>query len=446
MNLRPNKPLSILILLSVLFSACEPNATATPQVSVEVPPSTMEPVGEIETPTPTEDMTQFLETVSGIATSQATQTPTTGAQEDRPVKAIILFIGDGMGQNQRLGAQWLALGQEELLSMDNMPVRGMMGTAAANRAITDSAASATALASGIKTNYRVVGMSPDYTPVETILEQAHARGWATGLITTVPLTHATPAAFAAHVSYRYRELEIAKQMMASGVDVLLGGGEDDFLPYGVQGCFPGNGNRVDKLNLVEQAVNTGYTLVCTGEELLGLDTQATQKLIGFFGDEEMHIPFNPTLADMTRVAIDVLSNDPDGFFLMVEGGQIDWEAEDNHALETMKLTVGLNAAVTMAQVYAVGEPNTLIIVTADHESGGMSLNLDCAGTFRQDGPFNMPDGTEFCVDWETGGHTGVDVPVTAQGPWSWMLYGEYPNTWVYRVMYAALTGEGFTGP
>jgi alkaline phosphatase len=168
-------------------------------------------------------------------------------------------------------------------------------------------------------------------------------------------------------------------------------------------------------------------------------------LIGFFEDDEMEMPFNPTLADMTRVAIEVLSQDPDGFFLMVEGGQIDWEAEDNHALETMQLTVGLNAAVTMAQVYAVGEPNTLIIVTADHESGGMSLNLDCAGSFKQDGPFYMPDGTEFCVDWETGGHTGVDVPVTAQGPWSWMLYGEYPNTWVYRVMYAALIGEGFGG-
>jgi len=225
--------------------------------------------------------------------------------------------------------------------------------------------------------------------------------------------------------------------------VLLGGGEDDFLPYGTSGCYPNTGHRGDKLNLIEQAVNEGYTYVCTGEALLGLDPSYTPKLVGFFGDDEIEMPYNPTLAEMTRVAIDILSQDPDGFFLMVEGGQIDWEAEDNHALETMQLTVGLNAAVTMAQGYALGEPDTLIIVTADHETGGVSLNLDCAGSYRQDGPFYMPDGTEFCVDWETGGHLGVDVPVTAQGPWSWMLYGQYPNTWIYRVMYAALTGQGF---
>jgi len=405
----------------------------------------IQPTATLVIETPTVEAAPFLETASGFATEQATQTSPTEGQGDGPVKAIILFIGDGMGPNQRLGAQWLALGQDKLLAMDDMPVKGSMGTASANKAVTDSAAGATALASGVKTNNYVLGMTPDYVPVETILEQAEARGWATGLITTVPLAHATPAAFASHISYRYRYAEIAEQMMTTGVDVLLGGGEDDFLPYGTKGCYPHTGHRGDTLNLVEQAQNEGYTLICTGEELLGLDTSKTSKLIGFFGDDEMTIPYNPTLADMTRVAIEVLSQNPEGFFLMVEGGQIDWEADDNHALETMQLTVGLNAAVTMAQVYALGEPNTLIIVTADHETGGMSLNLDCAGSSRQDGPFNMPDGTEFCVDWETRSHTGVDVPVTAQGPWSWMLYGEYPNTWVYRVMYAALIGEGFGG-
>jgi alkaline phosphatase len=394
---------------------------------------------------PTTEVVPPVDTSTATATDQATSTPTTEETGDKPVKAIILFIGDGMGQVHRMGAQWLAVGQDELLAMDNLPVKGMMGTASANKAVTDSAASATAMATGVKTKNQVLGMSPDYVPVETILEQAQARGWATGLITTVPMAHATPAAFAVHISYRYRYSDIAKQMMNAGVDVLLGGGEDDFLPYGTPGCYPNTGHRGDKLNLIEQAIGEGYTHVCTGEDLLGLDTSTTSKLVGFFGDDEMDIPFNPTLADMTRVAIEVLSQNPNGLFLMVEGGQIDWEAEDNLGLGTMQLTVGLNAAVTMAQVYALGEPNTLIIVTADHETGGMSLNLDCEGSYRQDGPFYMPDGTEFCVDWETGGHTGVDVPVTAQGPWSWMLFGEYPNTWIYRVMHAALTGQGFGG-
>jgi alkaline phosphatase len=242
------------------------------------------------------------------------------------------------------------------------------------------------------------------------------------------------------------EVEIAKQMMALDVDVLLGGGENDFLPSGVRGCFPQGGQRNDGLNLVDDAIDEGYTLVCTGQELLTLEASSTSKLIGFFGDAGINQPYNPSLAEMTQVAIEILSQDPDGFFLMVEGGQIDWEAEDNHARETMQLTVGMNAAVAMAQVYAVGEPDTLIIVTADHETGGMSLNLDCGGSHRQDGPFLMPDGTEFCVDWTSTRHTALDVPVTAQGPWSWMLYGEYPNTWVYQVMYSALTGEGIGLP
>jgi alkaline phosphatase len=142
------------------------------------------------------------------------------------------------------------------------------------------------------------------------------------------------------------------------------------------------------------------------------------------------------------MAIEILSKNPNGFFLMVEGGQIDWFAHDNDAENTIATTRELDAAVTEADRYAIDHPDTLIIVTADHETGGMSLNLDGSGQiFRQDGPFPMPDGTQFWVDWASGSHTGVDVPVTAQGPWSELLVGEYPNTWIYWVMYAALTGE-----
>jgi alkaline phosphatase len=440
--LKPIKALPILVVVSVLFTACVSSVTQAPATTIEIP---LEPDTSV-TEAPTIPETAIVETAVVIATQQAIQTPISTAssteEEVAPAKAIILFIGDGMGANHRLGAQWLALGQGNLLAMDGMPVKGMMETLLANGTITDSAGAATALASGVKTNYGVLGMAPGNIPVETILEQAEARGWATGLITTNPLTDATPAAFAAHVSYRSRLLEIAKQMMAAGVDVLLGGGEDDFLPRGVQGCFPKSGHRNDGLNLVDDALDEDYTLVCSGQELMALDVSRVTKLIGFFGDDELAQPYNPSLADMTRVAIEILSQDPDGFFLMVEGGQIDWESHDNHAREALQLTVGLNAAVVMAQVYALGEPDTLIIVTADHETGGMSLNLDCKGSYRQDGPFSMPDGTAFCVDWESTHHTGLDVPVTAQGPWSWMLYGEYPNTWVYRVMYTALTGEG----
>lgn len=437
------KILSILVAVSILFTGCVSSNVPTPVVTIQPP----KPTWTLETEESTVQETEDLETVVATVTQLASQVPTPTIQEDiGPARAIILFIGDGMGENHRMGAQWLALGQGNTLAMDSMPVRGMMDTSPAQGTVTDSAAAATAMATGEKTKNWMVGMTPGGVPIETILEQAKARGWAVGLITTTPLTHATPAAFAAHVSSRYKEVEIAKQMMALGVDVLLGGGEDDFLPYTTHGCFPNRGHRGDGLNLVDNALDGGYTLVCTAQELLALDTSSTSKLIGFFGDDGLNQPYSPTLADMTRVAIEILSQDPDGFFLMVEGGQIDWEAEDNRARETMQLTIGLNAAVTMGLVYAVGEPDTLIIVTADHETGGMSLNLDCAGSSRQDGPFLMPDGTEFCVDWTTNDHTGADVPVTAQGPWSWMLYGEYQNTWVYRVMYSALIGEGAGSP
>lgn len=424
--------------LVVFLSGCS-SSDPTPGLTEEQNSPQAESTATEELPTARIEVTETIEAIPS-ATVGETAVPTEGEIKE-PVHGIILFIGDGMGANQRLGAQWLAVGQDGVLAMDGMPVSGLAETSAANRAVTDSAAAGTAISSGVKTNYRVIGMNENYDRVETILEQAQARGWAVGLVTTVQMAHATPAAFAAHVKDREYMSDIAKQIMEHDIDVLLGGGEDDFLPRDANGCYPGRGHRVDRLNLIASAIAEGYTYVCTGEELLAVDTSATTKLIGFFGDEEMRQPYSPSLAEMTQTAIEILSQDPDGFFLMVEGGQIDWESHDNHAFEALQLTVGFNSAVILAQVYALGEPNILIIVTADHETGGMSLNLDCNGSYREDGPFSMPDGTEFCVDWVGSSHTAVDVPVTAEGPYSWMLYGEYPNTWIYQVMYSALTGE-----
>ena len=424
--------------LVILLSGCS-SSDPTTGLTEEQPSPQVELTAAEELPTSQVETAETIEAIPS-ATMGETSVPTEEEVKE-PVHGIILLIGDGMGTNHRLGAQWLTVGQDGVLAMDQMPVLGFSETSAANNPITDSAAGGTAISTGVKTNYLAIGMNENYDPVETILEQAQARGWAVGLVTTVQMAHATPAAFAAHVKDREYMMEIAKQMMEHDIDVLLGGGEDDFLPRDVNGCYPDRGHRVDGLNLIASAIADGYTYVCTGEDMMAVDTSTTTKLIGFFGDEEIRQPYSPSLSEMTRVAIEILSQDPDGFFLMVEGGQIDWESHDNDALETMQLTVGFNSAVTAAQVYALGEPNTLIIVTADHETGGMSLNLDCDGSYREDGPFSMPDGTEFCVDWMSTHHTAADVPVTAEGPYSWMLYGEYPNTWIYQVMYSALTGE-----
>ena len=431
------------VFIVFLLTACSSTSSVDPspemQRSTEAPTAT-----ENLQITPTRVMTDTpippTETATQAPTETATIQPTLPSTTG-PVQAIILFIGDGMGEKQRLAANYLAYGMEGSLVMNAMPVQGSQETSAVDREVTDSAAAGTAMATGYKTNYRVLGMDADYNAVPTILEQAKAKGWAVGLVTTVQMAHATPASFAAHTEHRDNTHTIALQMAELGIDVLIGGGEDDFIPSSETGCHHELGHRWDARNLIAEAVAEGYSYVCTADEFFALDASRTDKLIALMDDNELSIPYSPTLAEMTQMAIDILSKDPDGFFLMVEGGQIDWEGHDNSALDTMQLTVGLDAAVTTAQVYALGQENTLIVVTADHETGGMSVGFEEPSSFRVDGPFNMPDGTEFWVDWSTGSHTGVNVPVSAQGPWSELLYGEYSNTWIYQVMLAALRGE-----
>ena len=161
-------------------------------------------------------------------------TPTvTSPPEPTPVTtpAIILFIGDGMGATHRQAATWAAFGQDGFLMMDMLPVHGSAQTATTTGVITDSAASATSIASGVVTNSQAVGVDEFGNSVGTILELAKARGWSVGLVSTTSLAHATPAAFAAHVPNRGARGEIARQIMARGVDVLLGGGEDDFFAF-----------------------------------------------------------------------------------------------------------------------------------------------------------------------------------------------------------------------
>ncbi len=366
-----------------------------------------------------------------------------------PARSIILFIGDGMGEGQRTAARWSAVGQILPLAMDAMPFSGWSRTAAADNPITDSAAAATALATGVKTNNRVISQAPDGNRLTTILERARARGLSVGLVTNTQMTHATPAAFAAHVEDRGMMTTIAHQMLSAEVNVLLGGGEDEFLPTTSTGCYPEPGERSDGRNLIAEAVSAGYTYVCDADALNAVDPTSISYLLGLFADEGMVRPFSPSLAQMTQKAIDILSQDPDGFFLMVEGGQIDWACHANQADQAITDIIGFDQAVAIGQAYAANADNVLVIVTADHETGGMSASLTSSGLSNEDGPFYMPNGTPFYVNWTAGGHTAADVPVTAQGPWSSLLSGTYENTHIHDVMYTALgllTGLDVGGP
>jgi len=352
---------------------------------------------------------------------------------------IILFIGDGMGEGQRTAGRWLKVGQNGALAMDAMPFSGWSRTASANNPITDSAAGGTALATGVKTNNGIIAMDPDQKPLTTILERAQVQGMAVGLVTTTQMAHATPASFAAHVPDRNMMTEIARQMFEARVDVLLGGGEDEFLPYSATGHYPEPGERDDGQNLIDEAMAAGYIYVWDMATFAAVDPTSTSRLLGLFADEEMGRPFSPSLVEMTEKAIDILSQDPDGFFLMVEGGQIDWACHNNDAENAMADTIGLDDAVTVAKTYALTASDTLIIVTGDHETGGMSADLTSSESPGEDGPFLMPDGTtSFWVNWTTSNHTAADVPTTGQGPWSDLLAGTYENTHIHDVMYIAL--------
>ena len=405
-----------------------------------------------ETPVPTYDLDFFAPPTKIIATQsqdpadQTSPAPVEGdssSAESTPHSSnVILLIGDGMGEAQRKAAQWISTGMSEKLVMDSLPITGWSSTASLDSPITDSPASATAMATGNKTYKGRVAVDPDGNPLKTILEYAQEQGMSVGLVTTVFLSDATPASFAAHVPDRMEmRNEIAAMILEHQVDVLLGGGEDDFLPTNVEGCFPESGHREDGRNLVEEAIALGYSYMCDSAAFSDLDTSTTSKVLGLFGDEEMERPFAPSLADMTQKAIEILSKNPAGFFLMVEGGLIDWACHANDAQTAMDDTLGFDEAISVALDFAESDEETLVIVTADHETGGMSVELSSSGKPGEDGPFSMPDGKSFYVNWTTDYHTHVDVPVSAMGPGADMLSGNYENTHIFDVMYQVLFSQ-----
>ena len=352
-------------------------------------------------------------------------------------KNIILFIGDGMGAEHRKAARWSAVGKNGKLSMDDMSSSGLLQTHSANNTITDSAAAATAMATGVKTNNGVIALDANLSYVSTILEDAKGEGKLVGLVTTTHMTHATPAAFASHIESRNLMRDIAEQMLVTGVDVLLGGGEDEFLPASDNGCFPEAGERSDGRNLINEATSIGYEYVCDLASFDLIEPVSTYQLLGLFADEGMKRPFSPSIADMTKKAIDILSNGSGGFFLMVEGGQIDWASHGNDSANTISDTIAFDDAVEIAKQFASKANDTLIIVTADHETGGMIVSSSSTGLSSEDGPFSTPDGDFFYINWLTTGHTAVNVPVTSQGPLSDSLNGVNDNTFIHEVILSA---------
>lgn len=337
--------------------------------------------------------------------------------EDGPIKNIILLIGDGTGLAQITSGQLNLVGADGYLHMQTMPVTGIVKTHSSDNLITDSAAGATAYSCGVKTYNGAIGVTDDKKPCKTILEMAEEMGLATGLVATSSITHATPASYAAHVESRSMEDEIAAQMLESGADVLLGGGMEYF----------SSSEREDSRDLVGDYESAGYEILTTRMEL---QNASSGKLLGLFSEDGMERNASePLIADMTRKALDVLSTDDDGFFLMIEGSQIDWGGHGNDAEYVLEEVRDFDEAVKAALEFAQEDGETLVVLTADHETGGMTLNEQ------------TEDGKGMEIYWTTGYHTGIPVPVMAYGPKAIEFTGWRDNTYI-GIKLAELLGVG----
>lgn len=279
-------------------------------------------------------------------------------------KNVILMIPDGFGIASQTAAR-MALGRR--LTLDTF-MTGHTDTRSADNFVTDSAAAATALASGQRTYNGAVGLDEERRPLGTVLEAAKTRGLRTGLVTTTRITHATPAGFAAHVPARGMEAEIAEQMLAVGPDVMLGGGIEFFQP---------DGERTDGRDLIAEAREAGYALVYTADEM----ERASGRVLGLFSESHMAYEVDraateqPSLAAMTRKALALLDG-RSGFFVMIEGGRIDHAAHGNDPVAHLHDVIAYDEAVAEALAFAERDGETLVLSVADHETGGFSIGRD----------------------------------------------------------------------
>lgn len=386
-------------------------------------------------------------------------------------KSVILLIGDGAGP-QQLGLlmDWAdAAGKSPTAfeKLANAGTTGVLKTAAADSPLTDSAAGATALACGVSTVNGAIAVDPSGKKLTTCLEDARATGRRTGLVTTTTITHATPACFAAHIGDRGEETAIAHQYIAQGLgaDVMFGGGRRHFPDA-----------------LVALAGEKGWKLVGTREELAALPA-ATPKALGLFSKSQVPYAIDrdapgeaqaPSLAEMTRKALEILSQGEKGFFLMVEGGRIDHACHGNDAAAALGELREFDDTIALAEEFRAKHPDTLVIVTADHETGGLTVttgnppsvmapgqflalakveksveSMGLAGRVPKDfdpakfglghTPFYPPNywvndsiaierSAQYCVTFSTSSHSTTPVLIAAAGPGAAAFNGVQRNT------------------
>jgi alkaline phosphatase len=355
-------------------------------------------------------------------------------RDDAPVKSLILFIGDGMGVQitsiARLYAEKEAGADLNMTRLANRGATGLVSTHSADKLVTDSAASGTAIATGVSTNNGVVGMAPDGGILQNLFEIALWEGKAVGVVTTTSVTDATPASFLAHVPHRDQHDDIAGQIVEGSASVVLGGGRMFFQP-------PPEGKRKDGRDLVETARERGFEVVFTAEELAsaaGTESADGRRLLGLFSREVMPYELDrnqevmPSLADMMTKALDILDDDPDGFVLVVEGGRIDHAAHENSIEDALADFFAFDAAIGLALAYQESDPALAIVVTADHDCGGPAITGTSYAYPHYGALDKIEEGGSQFLQWISGHHTATMVPVFASGPGAWRFSGIMHNT------------------
>ncbi|GEK58306.1 hypothetical protein CHL76_09080 [Marinococcus halophilus] len=403
------------------------------------------------------------------------------ASEETEAENVILMVPDGFSDS---------VSKNYSLYKDGEPVweerdmtTGKVDTSSADSIITDSAAAGTAYATGERTNNGMISTTPDGETMPSILDNAADMGKSTGLVATSTITHATPAVFASNVEDRNNYTEIAKQMAENeNLDLMYGGGREHFLPESEGGI------REDGENYVDKAIDAGFEYVETER---AMEEAEGDRIMGLFADDAMNTsmeqsPVQPSLSEMTSSAIDHLSQNEDGFFLMVEGSQIDWAGHANDPAWMMSDTEAFEKAVEEATAYSEEHEDTLVVVASDHDTGGSASeateenhpsvlkNVKATGAAMQEQVllgdeepaevfeehtgmtmtgeeetmveeaeslelgFNHVLSERSGIDWTSTDHTAVDITVYAEGPGEEAFSGNLKNTEVFDAMQQAM--------
>ncbi len=331
-----------------------------------------------------------------------------GSSGDNKARNVILLVGDGMGI-----AQIHAAAANAQLNLLSLPHAAIVSTSSDDNDITDSGAGGTALATGVKTTNGLVGMRADSSVLKSILKIAEEYGLSTGLIATSDITHATPASFIANVPHRSHANEIARQFLDSGIDVFIGGGLNNF------------NKRADSINYIDSLITRGYYVATSLEQL---KNHQSGKLAGLLYPEhppKMSEGRGDMLSVSTSKALNTLSQNKDGFFLMIEGSQIDWGGHANEIGYVLAELLDFDKAVGIVLDFARSHPETLVIVTSDHETGGMTLIEDEL----------MPG--KMKPHFSTTHHSATPVPLFAFGKRAELFKGFMDNTDIFRNIMSA---------